>query len=310
MDVGGVPGAPERGAHDRHPLRHEVVEAGHGLGGRLGRHAARGGRARRRVRDGLLRRRLHDEPAARGPHRRQGLGRFDYDGEPLDPEHGGPARLLVPHLYFWKSAKWVRGLSCATTTSRASGRRTATTSTATRGGSSGTGATDAGRLADGRRVVAETPRVADARARRRRLAGHRAGQHVDVRLTAEDGYQAQRSYSIASAPGEPLALTVERLDDGEVSPYLVDELRRGRPLELRGPIGGYFVWEAGARRAAAPGRGRLGHRAADGDGCGTARGRQRRRRCGCSTPRARSDDVIYRDELDRLAGGGSRSSTR
>ena len=74
--------------------------------------------------------------------------------------------------------------------------------------------------------------------------GHRAGQHVDVRLTAEDGYQAQRSYSIASAPEDDhLMLTVERLDDGEVSPYLVGELRAGDELELRGPIGGYFVWE-------------------------------------------------------------------
>ncbi len=75
-------------------------------------------------------------------------------------------------------------------------------------------------------------------------AGHRAGQHVDVRLTAEDGYQAQRSYSIASAPeDERLVLTVERLEDGEVSPYLVEELRPGDELELRGPIGGFFVWE-------------------------------------------------------------------
>jgi ferredoxin-NADP reductase len=74
--------------------------------------------------------------------------------------------------------------------------------------------------------------------------GHRAGQHVDIRLTAEDGYQAQRSYSIASAPDdELLALTVERLDDGEVSPYLTDVLEPGDELELRGPIGGYFVWE-------------------------------------------------------------------
>lgn len=74
--------------------------------------------------------------------------------------------------------------------------------------------------------------------------GHRAGQHVDVRLTAEDGYQAQRSYSIASAPeDEPLVLTVEQLDDGEVSPYLVEVLRPGDELELRGPIGGFFVWE-------------------------------------------------------------------
>jgi ferredoxin-NADP reductase len=75
-------------------------------------------------------------------------------------------------------------------------------------------------------------------------AGHRAGQHVDVRLTAEDGYQAQRSYSIASAPGDPrLALTVERLEDGEVSSYLCGELRVGDQFELRGPIGGYFVWD-------------------------------------------------------------------
>jgi ferredoxin-NADP reductase len=73
--------------------------------------------------------------------------------------------------------------------------------------------------------------------------GHRAGQHVDVRLVAEDGYQAQRSYSISSPPEErTVALTVERLDDGEVSPYLVGELRAGDGLEVRGPIGGYFVW--------------------------------------------------------------------
>jgi ferredoxin-NADP reductase len=75
--------------------------------------------------------------------------------------------------------------------------------------------------------------------------GHRAGQHLDVRLTAEDGYQAEREYSIASAPGEPLAITVERLEGGEVSPYLTEELRAGDELELRGPIGGYFVWEPG-----------------------------------------------------------------
>jgi ferredoxin-NADP reductase len=73
--------------------------------------------------------------------------------------------------------------------------------------------------------------------------GHLAGQHVDVRLTAEDGYQAQRSYSIASAPQDgELVLTVERLEDGEVSPYLTDVLEPGDDLELRGPIGGYFVW--------------------------------------------------------------------
>jgi ferredoxin-NADP reductase len=75
--------------------------------------------------------------------------------------------------------------------------------------------------------------------------GHRAGQHVDIRLTAEDGYQAERSYSIASAPESPgLELTIERIDDGEVSPYLVNDARLGDGFELRGPIGGYFVWGA------------------------------------------------------------------
>ena len=75
--------------------------------------------------------------------------------------------------------------------------------------------------------------------------GHRAGQHLDLRLTAEDGYTAEREYSIASAPGEPLAITVERLEEGEVSPYLTEELRAGDELALRGPVGGYFVWEPG-----------------------------------------------------------------
>jgi ferredoxin-NADP reductase len=75
--------------------------------------------------------------------------------------------------------------------------------------------------------------------------GHLAGQHVDVRLTAEDGYVAERSYSIGSAPKDPLSLTIERLDDGEVSPYLTEELRPGDALELRGPIGGFFTWRVG-----------------------------------------------------------------
>ena len=79
------------------------------------------------------------------------------------------------------------------------------------------------RVADVRDVVHETAGAATLVLDVPGWPGHRAGQHVDVRLTAEDGYQAQRSYSIASAPEEPrLALTVERLDDGEVSPYLVE----------------------------------------------------------------------------------------
>jgi ferredoxin-NADP reductase len=93
-------------------------------------------------------------------------------------------------------------------------------------------------------LIDETPDVRSIELEPPAWGGHRAGQHVDVRLTAEDGYQAQRSYSIASAPeDERLVLTVERLADGEVSPYLVGELRPGDKLELRGPVGGYFVWE-------------------------------------------------------------------
>jgi ferredoxin-NADP reductase len=100
-------------------------------------------------------------------------------------------------------------------------------------------------LATVRDVVAETPRAKTIVLDVEGWTRHRAGQHVDVRLTAEDGYQAQRSYSIASAPEAGVVeLTVERIDDGEVSPYLVDELRVGDSFELRGPIGGHFTWSA------------------------------------------------------------------
>jgi ferredoxin-NADP reductase len=100
------------------------------------------------------------------------------------------------------------------------------------------------RLADVAETIVETPRTKTLILSVPGWEGHRPGQHLDVRLTAEDGYQAQRSYSIGSAPnGERVEITVERLDDGEVSPYLTDELRAGDKLEIRGPIGGYFTWE-------------------------------------------------------------------
>jgi ferredoxin-NADP reductase len=94
-----------------------------------------------------------------------------------------------------------------------------------------------------REIRIETPRAVTLAVDVPGWPGHAAGQHVDVRLTAEDGYQAQRSYSIASGPGNPdLELTIERIDDGEVSPYLTQDVRPGDEFELRGPIGGYFVW--------------------------------------------------------------------
>jgi len=135
--------------------------------------------------------------------------------------------------------------------------------------------------------------------------GHRPGQHVDVRLVAEDGYQAQRSYSIASPPEVPsVELTIERLDDGEVSPYLCDMLAPGAGLEVRGPIGGYFVWDVslgGPLLLVAGGSGivplmaMLRHyAAADAASRATVPARL--------LYSARSaDDVIYRDELARLA---------
>jgi ferredoxin-NADP reductase len=133
--------------------------------------------------------------------------------------------------------------------------------------------------------------------------GHVAGQHVDVRLTAEDGYQAQRSYSIASAPEDgTLALTVQRLEDGEVSPYLTDELGRGDELELRGPIGGYFVWrsqDGGPLLLVAGGSGvvplmaMVRHRAAQSSTVDTR----------LLLSARSSDDVLYREELARLAAG-------
>jgi len=134
---------------------------------------------------------------------------------------------------------------------------------------------------------------------------HLAGQHVDVRLTAEDGYQAQRSYSIASPPGDKhLMLTVERIEDGEVSPYLTDGLRVGDRLELRGPIGGYFVWDA--RNGGTDGPPLF--LAAGGSGIAPLMSMIRHRASkGSKVPTrllysSRSyEEVIYREELDRLS---------
>jgi ferredoxin-NADP reductase len=157
-------------------------------------------------------------------------------------------------------------------------------------------------------VISETPRARTLVLDVPDWPGHRAGQHVDVRLTAEDGYQAQRSYSIASAPEDArVALTVERLDDGEVSPYLTDELRVGDRLELRGPIGGHFVWEVaiggplllvGGGSGIVPLMAMLRHRAAAlGTGDADARHQVPARLLYSSR---RWNEVIYRDELAGL----------
>jgi ferredoxin-NADP reductase len=157
------------------------------------------------------------------------------------------------------------------------------------------------RLAEVVDVVPETPRTKSLVLVVPGWEGHKAGQHVDVRLTAPDGYQAQRSYSIASAPeDERLVLTVDRLEDGEVSPYLTDVLVAGDRLELRGPIGGWFVWEAkdggplllvGAGSGVVPLMAMIRHRTAAGSGVPTR-----------LLLSSRSyEEIIYREDLGMLA---------
>jgi ferredoxin-NADP reductase len=150
-------------------------------------------------------------------------------------------------------------------------------------------------------VTTETPAVQTLVLDVEAWPGHRAGQHLDVRLTAEDGYSAQRSYSIASPPGERPTITVERLDDGEVSPYLVDVAQPGDELEVRGPIGGWFVWgpEDGGPLLLVGG----------GSGVVPLMAMARARAAAGSHVPVRLllssrtwDDVIYRDELAQLAG--------
>ena len=135
--------------------------------------------------------------------------------------------------------------------------------------------------------------------------GHMAGQHVDIRVTAEDGYVAQRSYSIASpaGPDPRIQLTVERVDDGEVSPFLLDELRVGDSIELRGPIGGYFTWSPGTAGPLML--------IAGGSGIAPLMSMLRTRAPASSRAPARllyssrsERRIIYRRELDRLQGAG------
>src|SRR4051794_20117299 len=202
--------------------------------------------------------------------------------------------------------------SSARRTGPASGSATATTTAGIRGLSSATGATDfqrapmpgAWREAELAAKRVETPTAATLELRTDAWSGHRAGQHVDVRLTAEDGYRAQRSYSIASPPEDGrLALTVERLDDGEVSPYLVDEMQPGDALELRGPIGGWFVWDTddgGPLLLVAGGSGLVPLMAMA----------RHRSLAGSDVPArlllsvTRPEAVLYEDELESLAAAG------
>lgn len=155
-------------------------------------------------------------------------------------------------------------------------------------------------------VRRETPRAKSLILDVPNRIAHLAGQHVDVRLTAEDGYRAQRSYSIASPPEDKhLMLTIERLEGGEVSPYLTEELRVGDRVELRGPIGGYFVWDGsgGGKNDDSP-----LFLAAGGSGIAPLMAMLRHRaNAGIKVPTrllysSRSyEEIIFREELDRLS---------
>jgi ferredoxin-NADP reductase len=153
-------------------------------------------------------------------------------------------------------------------------------------------------------LIEETPRVRSLVLKLPDWPGHKPGQHVHVRLTGEDGYQAQRSYSIASAPEDRnVMLTVERIEDGEVSPYLSIDVQKGDAFEIRGPIGGHFVWTAAlggpllliaGGSGVAPLMAMLRHRAAVNSKVPATLLYSSRT----------SEDIIYRAELERLAAAG------
>lgn len=162
------------------------------------------------------------------------------------------------------------------------------------------------RVAEVLDVQPETARATTLTLRVPGWPGHVAGQHVDIRLTAEDGYQAQRSYSIASPPeAVDLALTVDRIEDGEVSPYLTGEVRAGDRFELRGPVGGHFVWRAHAGEEPL-------FLVAGGSGIAPLMAMLRHRAAAGSQVPARllaswrgAADIIYREELSRLEAAAS-----
>ena len=179
---------------------------------------------------------------------------WQVDGRPLPVDHGGPAGFWSRTCTCGRARNGSQAFDFSTTTNRDSGSATATTTGVTRGSNSDirvterpTSSTDAAvwQLATVVGIVEETPR---AKTFRLQLAGprvHLAGQHYVVRLTAPNGYTASRSYSVASPPTDTgyIELTVERLDGGEVSTFLHDIVELGDKLEVRGPIGGWFVWD-------------------------------------------------------------------
>jgi ferredoxin-NADP reductase len=159
-------------------------------------------------------------------------------------------------------------------------------------------------------IAPETPRAATLTLDVPGWNGHRAGQHVDVRLTADDGYRAQRSYSIASAPeDDKLMITVEELEDGEVSPWMVEVAAEGDQFEVRGPFGGWFVWDASQPQPL--------FLVAGGSGLVPLMSMLRHRRNAGSEVQARllisareADDILYAGELERIGADVTITYTR
>src|SRR5712691_11776559 len=285
LDLGRLSFPPERDGHGRHPLRHPLVEARYDLGRCLCRHAARRVWARRPLRARLLRRGLYDQSANRGRDRREGMGRLRLRRRAARSRTRWPRAADRPAPLFLEERQVGprlgapgRGRARLLGDVRVPPLRRSVARAALRGRLTWQVA-----MVDA--VVEETARVRTIVLDVPDWPGHRAGQHLDVRLTAEDGYRAEREYSIASAPGEPVAITVERLDDGEVSPYLTEELRPGDAIELRGPVAG--------GSGIVPLRAMLRHRRRSGSDVAA-----------CLLYSSHSlADVIYRTELDELADG-------
>src|SRR6185312_5450353 len=231
LELGAVPRTPLRRHHPGHPLRHELVEARHRLARRLPRHPVRGCRHQRRIHDGALLRRLHHQPPARRPARRKGLGRLRLRRgrprtrarRPRPPPRATPLlleeRQVAPrHPHDGERRTRLLGTERLPHVRRPLARTAVLVSFAP---------------ATITAVRQETPGARTLTLAVDNWPGHRAGQHVDVRLTAEDGYTAVRSYSIASsAASGSLEITVDRLVDGEVSPYLVDIAEVGDRVEV------------------------------------------------------------------------------
>ncbi len=279
LDVGRVHGAADRGRGDRHPLRHPLVEARHLVAGGLARHAARPRRDRRRLLDGALVRRLHHQRADGGPARRHGLGRVRVRRRPARSRarRSGAAARAAPVLLEERQVG-AGPHPDGRRTSRDSGSRTATTCTATPGPKSATG--DRRRLADGAGRRGRRGDADGARAPRRRCPAGRATTRGSMSTSGSRPRTATRRCGrtrwAPTAPARRSSSRSTRSPTARSRPTSCATFCPGDELEVKGPLGGYFVWRRRGSGAGAAHRGRIGDRAADGDGASEDGCRHRR----------------------------------